>query len=86
VSRDLVKNWFVFGGYADPAFNHPLHKGMYNPNAPCDVADVEGDVFTRIPYPIAQKLIAARDEFIAKIEAIEQEYPDLKRRCERIDL
>jgi len=67
-------HWFVFGGYSDPGFKHT---NLYNAAAPCDIADGNGDVFQHLPYPIAEKLVNARKEFTARLEEIQQEYPDL---------
>jgi hypothetical protein len=72
--------WFVFGGYSDPGFKG---RPEYDPNAPCDVADVEGDVFTRIPHPVAQKLIAARRAYVDAIEEIAYAHPEIYGRMER---
>lgn len=80
MSRDIVRNWFVFGGYSSPGFKG---SSLYDPDAPCDLADQEGDVFTSIPYPVAEKLIAAREEFIEKIEKLAEEHPEIRRNQEK---
>jgi len=72
--------WFVFGGYSSPAFQGT---DLYDPNAFCDISDGEEDVFTHIPHPVAEKLIAARRAYVDAIEEIAEEYPQLWRRMEK---
>jgi len=73
--------WFVWGVYGSPAFK--ADGSLHDPNAFCDISDGEEDVFTHIPHPVAEKLIAARRAYVDAIEEIVYAHPETYGRMER---
>lgn len=44
--------------------------GIHPTTGNVDIADPEGDIFTNVPKEKAEQILAARDAFIAALEAI----------------
>lgn len=55
---DLFAGWFIQGEY--PETKH------------VDITDIDGDVLSDIPRPIAEEIVAARDAFLAAMGYINE--------------